>query len=340
MPGISEHAAGAGMNLHKIFGADRRLGVAARLKSFFYSLPEASSATFANYMEGTITPYYRAEGDFWNLKLGLNLIFVTARNDDPARAFLSPNAGLDIKAGSATVIYLKAEGDIHSNSAYRLSRENPYIDPYTAVAPSRTWLDAAAGVKSALVPGLWFHLFGRYKQTADDYLFIPYQSSEGFGNFIRVLPWDSKLLQAGVELRYAYRHFIELHLKAVHNAWNEEKDETADRLATTADLLLIPKRKAYGRPANELTAGLLLRPAEKLSLALNYHLSAGRTTLLYNYNERMKDVSELNFTGAWTFNDTFGAYIKLNNLLFQQYELIYGYPLQGFSAMAGVNLNF
>jgi hypothetical protein len=340
MPGITEQAAGAGMDLHKMFRADRRIGVAAKLNSFFYTLPEAASATFANYMEATLTPYYRVEGDFWNLKLGLNLMFVTARNDDKMQVFLSPNAALDIKAGSATAVYLKAGGDVRSNSAYQLSRENRYIDPYLSVAPSRTWIDAAAGLRSAVLPGLWFHLFGRYKQTADDYFFIPYQTSEGFGNFSRVLPWNSRLLQAGAELAYAYGNIVELSLKAVHNSWNEEEEEANDRPVTTADYPLAPKRKAYGRPANELAAGLRLRPAGKLTLALNYRLSAGRTTLLYNYNEAMKDVSELNFTGAYTFNDTFGAYLKLNNLLFKQYELVYGYPLQGFNVMAGLNLNF
>ena len=41
-----------------------------------------------------------------------------------------------------------------------------------------------------------------------------------------------------------------------------------------------------------------------------------------------------------TLNDTFGLYLKLNNVLFQKYELYYGYPMQSFSAMIGVNINF
>lgn len=340
MPGITEQAAGAEMDLHKTFRADRRIGVAARLDAFFYALPEGASATFDNYAELTLTPYYRVEGDAWNLKLGLNAMFVTARHDDKMQAFLSPNATLDIKAGSATAVYLKAGGDVRSNSAYQLSRENRYIDPYLSVAPSRTRLDAAAGLRSSLLPGFRFHFFGRYKQTADDYFFIPHQSSEGFGNFSRVLPWDSKLLQLGAELRFAYLEWVELSLKAVHNSWNEEEEEADDRLATADDYPLAPKRKAYGRPANELTAGLSVRPAPKIALALHYYLASGRTTLLYNYNEAMKDVSELNFTGSYTFNDAFGAYLKLNNLLFKQYEFTYGYPLQGFNLMAGLNLNF
>jgi hypothetical protein len=341
MPGITEHAATVRADLHKMFRAGRWLGVAATFNYFFYSLPEASAATFANYLEGTLTPYYQLEGDFWNLKLGLNVMFATARNDDKMKLFASPNAGLDIKVAPSTLIYLKASGDIRSNSAFALARENRYIDPYMGVAPSCTWLDAVAGIKSALLPGFWLHVFGAYKRTVDDYFFIPYQTAEGFANVSRVLPSDSRLLRAGVELKYAYRKFIELNLKAVYNAWNEEEaDDPDNRQTTPDDYQFTPKRVAYGRPVSELTAGIRVRPVEKVSLALNYYLSAGRKTLLYNYNEEMRDINELNFTGAYTFNDTFGAYLKLNNLLFKQYELIYGYPLQGFNVMAGINLNF
>ncbi|MDR1557063.1 MAG: TonB-dependent receptor [Tannerellaceae bacterium] len=340
MDGITEHSTGARMNLYKMFGADRWIGLAARMNSFFYNLPEASSATFANYMEGTLTPYYQVEGDFWNLKLGMNLMFVTPRNDEKMKVFITPNAGFDLKAGSGTLLYLNAGGDIRSNSAFLLSRENLYTDPYMGVTPSRTWLDAVAGIKTAALPGFWFHAFAEYKRTDDDYFFIPYLMPEGFGNVSRVLSYDSKLLRVGVEVKYAYRKLVEINLKGVYNNWNEEKEILRDEQIQTPDFQLIPERKAYGRPQRELMADIHVRPIGKVALTLNYRLSAGRKTLLYNKNEEMKDISELNFTGAYIFNDTWGAYLKLNNLLFKKYELIYGYPLQGFNLMAGININF
>jgi outer membrane cobalamin receptor len=99
--------------------------------------------------------------------------------------------------------------------------------------------------------------------------------------------------------------------------------------------------KSYGRPVTEWTASMNVHPVKRAALGVSYYLAAGRKTLLYDGEiEKMKNISELNFTGSYTFNDTFGVYLKLNNLLFQQYELIYGYPLQGFNAMAGININF
>jgi hypothetical protein len=267
-------------------------------------------------------------------------MLVTPEGTNDLRLFASPQAGFDVPLGAKSLVYMNVGGEIHSNSAFQLSRENRYIDPYTSVTPSRTWLDAVAGLKSGILPGFWFTVFGEYKITDDDYFFIPYLMSEGFGNVSQVLPINSRLLKGGIELKYAYRKLFELTLKGTYNRWNEEKEDLHNRMVTTLDIQLIPKRQAYGRPSAELTAGVSVRPIEKLSLAFDYYLASGRKTLVYNSNENMKDINELNITASYAFNDAFGVYLKAKNLLFKQYELIYGYPLQGFSIMAGMNINF
>jgi hypothetical protein len=340
MKGIAEHSASVRGQLYTTPEADRRIGLAARFDYFFYTLPPLSAATFDNYLEGTLTPYYQIEGSLGNLRLGVNLMFVTPEGTNGFRLFASPQAGFDIRLGAKTLLYMNAGGEIHSNSALQLSRENRYVDPYTGVTPSRTWLDAVAGLKTGILPGLWFNVFGEYRITDDDCFFIPYLTPEGFGNLSRVLTANSRLLKGGVELKYTWRKLFDLTLKGVYNRWNEEEDDTSDRMVTPLDFQLIPKRKAYGRPSAELAAGLCVRPSDKLSLALDYYLASGRKTLVHNSNADMKDISELNLAASYTFNDTFAASLKAKNLLFRQYELIYGYPLQGFSIMGGVNINF
>ena len=340
MPGITEQTLAARMKLYAITGADKQIGLAGKFNQFLYTLPNAA-AGFKNFLEATLTPYFRAEGDFWNLTLGANLMLITETERNPARLFASPHAGIDINTGARTLIYLKADGDIRSNSAYQLSEENRYTDPYTSAAPSRTWLDATAGIKSGALPGCWIHIFGQYKATDDDYFFIPHMSAEGFGNLSRVLPQDFRLLRGGLELKYAHRNLFGLTLKGVYNQWNEEKDATADEMTDATYNSLRIKRKAYGRPTAELTAGASLRPLRPLALALGYYVATGRQALVSNASiVDMKDINELDFTASYTFGKTLGIYIKMHNLLFQTYEHIYGYPLQGFGIMGGINVNF
>ena len=83
-----------------------------------------------------------------------------------------------------------------------------------------------------------------------------------------------------------------------------------------------------------------LKPVRQLTVALDYYLGARRATLLYREIVDMNNLHDLNLTASWNFNDTFGAWAKLNNILSQQQNLWYGYPMQRFNAMAGVNINF
>ncbi|MDR2389092.1 MAG: TonB-dependent receptor [Tannerellaceae bacterium] len=332
MKGITEQTLSTRVKLYARLGADKQAGVDAGFNYFFYNLPDYSTSGFKNYLETTLTPYFRAEGDFWNLRLGANLMFITSTERNPAKFFLSPHAGIDVNAGAKTVIYLKADGGIRSNSAYQLSVENRYTDPYRSATPSTTPLDAVLGVRTGIVSGLHFHLFGQYKVTDDDYFFVPYLSSEGFGNLSRVLSQDFRLLRGGVELKYSFRDLFGLSFRGIYNRWNEEADEEGGEFV---------KRKAYGRPWAELTAGALIHPTGKLALALDYYLAVGRKALVNNTRiVDMNDVCELDFTASYTFSETFGVYVKMNNLLFRSYEFIYGYPLQGFGVMGGINMNF
>ncbi|MDR1879717.1 MAG: TonB-dependent receptor [Tannerellaceae bacterium] len=348
--GITEHTMGAKLGLSSAFKGNQRVGIGGKLAYLAYNIPPSTSdnptADFSNRLEGTITPYYRIEGESWHVQLGANVLFYTG---DSSKLFVSPNAEADVAVGAKTVLYAKAGGELRSNSAYALSRENRYLNPVAKVLPSRVWLDAVIGLKSGIAPGFWFNLFAGYKLTGDDHFFLPPStfSIDDFKNSSDVLQLNSTLIRGGLEMAYAYQ-WIEVALKGVYNNWSIRKNKSLD---LSSDFL-----KAHGRPKMEITTNILVKPIDKVSVNLDYYLAGGRETYQYKmiYNDyftpgiydveksagKMKNIHELNFTGSYRFNDTFGAYIKLNNLLFQKYEVLYDYPLQGFNVMAGININF
>lgn len=341
--GIKENSFGGTGGLSAAFGGNQRIGLDGVFNYFNYSLPDiyspssalAAAAEFENHFEGTLSPYYRVEGENWHIKLGANVMYISGDHD---KFFVSPNVAMDVTVGSRTVLYLDAGGEIRSNSAYQLSRENRYINPWTEALPSRTWLDATAGVKSGIGGGFWLNFFAGYKITDDDYFFIPRQHFTDFGNVSDVATFDTKLFRAGLGIKYAYQKLFEIDLKGVYNNW---KVETGTHNLLAPGGVPPEKWEAFGRPEVELTAGITVRPLERLSIGLDYYLATGRKMFVYSDEfEKMKNINELNLKGAYNFNETFGVYAKLSNLLFQKYEMIYGYPLQRFSGMIGVNINF
>jgi len=291
---------------------------------------------FDNFAAATLSPYYKIIGDNWHVKLGVNAMFFSGAEKE---FMVSPNISADVEVVDKTVLYLNANGKLNSNSMYDLFQVNRYTSPTSRLTPSRNWLDGIIGIKSGVAPGFWFDVFGGYKITSNNYFFVPsfafgdedyFDSACGMLNEI-----DTKQLLIGANLKYSYQQLFEISLKGVYNNWTAEySDKYPDTNLRGKDA------KAWGMPEMEITAGVTVRPIKNLSASLDYYLGTGREAKLGSQDVKMDNINELNLTGAYNFNDTFGMYLKLNNVLFQKYELYYGYPLQKFSAMIGVNINF
>lgn len=344
--GPTEGTFNLNFGLNAGFGGNQRVGLDGNFQYFNYSLPNEMkipdgekagySYYFDNFATATLSPYYKVEGENWHVKLGVNAMFFSGEHKE---FMASPNISADVEVADKTVLYLSANGKLKSNSMYDLFQVNRYTSPVSRITPSRNWLDGILGIKSGVAPGFWFDIFGGYKITSDDYFFMPAlnQTKDSFGNFSRPSNlMNSKQLFVGANLKYSYQQLFEISLKGVYNNWDVEfsKDRTSE------GFLNINEPEAYGMPEMEITAGVTVRPIKNLSASLDYYLATGRKTPLGLDYIKMNNINELNLTGAYNFNDTFGLYLKLNNVLFQKYELYYGYPLQKFSAMIGVNINF
>lgn len=335
--GPTEQAIRAKFDLNSAFNGTMRIGLGGRVNYFAYDLPGqelSETQTFENHADMTLSPYYKVEGDNWHIKLGANVMFYTG---DDSKFMASPDIAMDFTVADKTVLYLLAGGKLYSNSLYDMARLNRYVDPVQGATPSRNWVDARLGLKCGAAPGFWFDVFGGYKKTSDDVFFVPYLRSaeDGFDNVSRVLSrMNSDQLFIGLNLKYSYQEFLDIALKGVYNHWKLKNDDPVDTRAITDDW------EAYGKPKMEVTASVTVKPIEPLALMLDYYLATDRYTFLEEMNVKMKNINELNLTGTYTFNDTFGVYAKLNNILGQKYEAIYGYPLQNFSVLVGINLNF
>lgn len=334
--GPTENTFDVKFDLNAGFGGNQKIGLGGNFEYFNYSLPTNGTQEylfFENHAEGRVSPYYKVEGDNWNLKLGVNVMFVTGGD---SKMMVSPDVAFDMEVADKTVLYAIAGGKLYSNSMYDMSLINRYMDPTEEITPSRNWLDATLGIKSGVANGFWFDVFAGYKITSDDVLFLPsrfYREGE-FGNYTKPMGGiDTKHFFAGANLKYNYQ-WLDISLKGVYNNRKAKYGSSWD--GASGDL-----EHAWGKPEMEINAGVSVHPFKPLTVALDYYLATGRYVELFGYKSvKMDNINELNLTGTYNFNDTFGVYVKLNNVLFQKYEVLYGYPLQSFSAMVGVNINF
>lgn len=321
-------------NLFAPFGGNQRIGLAGLAEYFSYNLPERCS--FENHAEVILNPYYTIEGDIWNLKLGAKAMIVTGENSKFAA---SPDIAFDVEVADKTVFYLKADGKLYSNSMYETALVNRYVNPTEELMPSRNWLDANLGIKSGVVPGFWFDVFAGYKITSSDVLYLPSRvfEQDGFGNFAEAMSdINTKRFFAGVNLKYNYQKLFEINLKGVYNNWKANYGDSWIGGEANAEL-----DRAWGKPTAEINAGVTVRPIDKLAVDVNYYLATGRYTQLGGNEEvNLNNINELNIRGMYNINKTFSVNVQLNNVLFQKYDIYYGYPAQGFNLMGGINVNF
>ena len=334
--GIKEHALGLKLDLNASFAGDNKMGIQILTENLSYSFPTEGKSSFYNFDNRTaitLNPYFAKQGVNWNLLVGANLMIDTAQD---GKLFASPNIKFDATIADATVFYANLLGDIKLNSAYQMSLENRYLNPAIGVDASRTWMDAIIGIKSGIAPSFWFDVFAGYKATNEDHFYYPncWVSNGVYDNTIDLTYADSRKFFAGVNLKYSYQQLFNISLKGVYNGWSAADAELDGTPANAAVF------KAYNRPSFELNAGIEVKPIKNLSLLVDYNLGAGRYAQVAGENISMNNINELNLKGTYTFNKTIGVYAHLNNLLFQKYDLYYGYASQGFNAMAGVNINF
>ncbi|MDR1103565.1 MAG: TonB-dependent receptor, partial [Tannerella sp.] len=320
LKGISEDRVTGLLDLNFRLGEkEQRAGITARLNYFNYVYPFVRTDAlpgYRNYLETTLTPYYRIDGETWHVKLGANVMLI---GGDSSRIFVSPDIAAEMQIADRTVFYVNAGGEIGSNDAYGLSRRNRYMDYFGATLPSRTWLDATAGIRSSVTRDFRLHVFAGYRITENEVFFIPADRNvaSDFGHYITAFQPDVSEFRAGAAVSYSWRQQVDFSLKGVYHNWSFSEGDEAARTYEQP-----PKdMKAYGRPALELHADVTVKPVRPLTLTLGYYLGAERYTLVNRQEEKMGNLNDLNLTAAWNFNDTFGVYAKLNNLLFQKQEL-------------------
>ena len=320
---------------------DRYFGLDALAHLFNYTYPAAvrSAIDFNGYRSHaqiTLTPYYRFTDERFRLRLGLNLGLITG---DSAKFFAGPAIRLDAMLAERTLLYARAEGHIGMNDAASIADQNRYVDHALKVRPSRTWLDAELGIRTGITPGLWFDAFAGYAVVKSALFFVPADylgQPYDFGNYSLAFQPDATWMRLGAALKYAYQQTVDFSVKAVYNRGVFRKGDGNTWLTGHG----LDRMKPYGRPGIEVNADLTVRPITPLALTLDYYMGAGRFTLFHGDEIKLTDLHDLTFTTAYTLNDTFGAYVKLTNLLFRRQDLWYGYPMQRFGVMGGININF
>ncbi|MDH8700889.1 hypothetical protein M2138_000223 [Dysgonomonadaceae bacterium PH5-43] len=338
--GKTENGLFAYLDANAKLGAISRLGASIDVKHYSYKTPVLLGVRYPyekDYTTITANPYLSFLGDDLNIKIGLNVGFQVG---DFGKAVVSPNVTADYNVNENVLLYVKALGGFVDNSNYNIYYENRYLNPTCRIADSRVPLDAALGAKFRLMPNFGVNVFAGYKIVKDEHFYgstfdAPFFYNDlgcvFFTRYSNSIPAvrDANVFKLGAELNYAHQDLLKLGAKATYYNWDVDRPQSGGA------------GEAYNKPIFEadVNVGTKIQSAP-LYIDLNYHLEAGRKTSAYSIIKNMKNINDLSLKVNYLFNDSFTVFAQANNLLFQEYDIWYGYPAQKFNVMAGINIKF
>ncbi|MDD6210466.1 MAG: hypothetical protein PUB21_07675 [Bacteroidales bacterium] len=332
--GVIENSADIDFDFYGDFNSNKRIGLDGHINAFFYNLPNLPDGYthvfngFNNYVDICLNPYFGVEDNDWKLRVG-----VLAHLDiNESEFMIAPDIRFDWLFSQHSKLYINVTGDVRHNSNKDMLWINRYVDPTQRVQHTKDWIISEIGIKSQPVAPFWFDVNLGYDISENDVFFTPGHIGE-WANVATPRYMKSRKFHIGAALNYKILNNLSVSAKGKWNAWNVSNDDLKVQL-DNVDL------KAYGKPSFEAEASLKYQPIPKLFLEANYQLLGGRYTWLNRINEKMKNINELNLKGTYVFNDTFSVFAQVNNLLFQEYELWWGYPMQKFNFQVGFNINF
>ncbi len=274
-------------------------------------------------------PYFNMKGRFYRLRLGMRLESV-GPSSHAIKTYLTVRPDIE---GSLYVFDKKVEfytgigGGRKLYSYSDLIGENPFIHPTVPLRFQNLKFAFDAGVRGNILNCIDLHLGVRYRNTDDDYFFVPSLREDIYNSF--TLEYDHvEEVSVLADMRYkysdnlnveghlAYHHYdtdveqyawyrpeFEAKAKAIY-FFNENLDFNATLLLKTA-----PYAKRY--VGENVVEPLLLRPCADLSLGADYRL-----------------------------NEQIAVFATVDNLFNSRYHLYVDYPVTGFQLFGGIKAKF
>lgn len=311
---------------------DQKAGVEGGI--FFQSfsnidfLPVLYSDPFHNLTIIKAKPYYSIEGGDFRVSLGANINWAS---DIENKFVVAPAIKTSWNFDEKSLLYFNVGGGINDNNFVEMNRINRYINPSSRVFISQTLYDAQIGVRSGVISGFEFDIFGGYKYTKDDHLFVP-SFEQSWGNVSDMMYANLGAGHFGGALKTKLIPYTDLSLKATTHFYNVSKYTIAD--------IAPDKKEAWGLPNFTVDFNADFSFIENLTFSVNYIFEGGRKTYVNNASTSMNNINELNVKGSYSILDWLSFYVKVNNVMSQKYERYYGYTNQGINALGGISLKF
>ncbi|WP_339659165.1 hypothetical protein [uncultured Polaribacter sp.] len=293
-----------------------------------------------------INPEYKTEFSGFSVKLGAKIVGSFDTENSVNNFLIYPDVHIQKPIIEELLnIYGGVSGDLKTNTYKQFSDKNPYISPTIFMTQTSEKYKAFIGLNGNLNNDLSFNISANLKQEDDKPLFLRNNSkSDGinttyngislkgyeYGNSFSVVYDDVQTTSIFAELEYDFTNQLTF-------ATNFQFDNFS----------MTNQAEAWNLPTFQ-TSLIAKYKTNKWYATSNIFYVNDRQDLLYssvfpsstNGFQNISSFVDVNLNGGYHFNDKFSAFIKLNNVLNQNYQRFANFDVQGFQVLAGAAYKF
>lgn len=278
----------------------------------------------------TAMPYFKANYGMFKFTAGLQFNFLNTNNFD---FYFYPvlHASANLIDESLTA-FAGIDGDVEYNGYQKLTTENPWLNPDAGLGWDRG-MRIFGGFRGNINHQVNYSIQGTWKKFNNLYFFVNQAGPSPV--FAQAFPQNQfttlfdKGSRTGVDAEVTYT--IQKNVKA----W-----VGGNLYAYSLDSLAQP----YHKPLSKFELGLSLLVKEKLTIETELFGSGKRYTQdnsgLLSTDVELDPYIDLNLSLNYQLNDQFAIWLSGTNLLNNQYQRFYQYPVQGWQVMGGITYKF
>jgi hypothetical protein len=293
-----------------------------------------------------INPEYKTTFSGFSLKLGTK-IFGSFDTENSVNNFLIyPDIHIQKPLVKEYLnIYGGVSGDLKTNTFKGFTADNPYISPTIFITQTSEKYNAFLGLNGVINNDISFNISASIKDESDKPLFLRNNSkSDGINTTSDGI--DLKGYEYGNSFNVVYddvkttSFFAEL-------AYDVSKKITFSSNIQFDNFKLTNQSEAWNLPTLEASFTGKYK-SNKWYATTNIFYVNERKDLLYNTVfpsstsgiQTLSSFADVNLNGGYHFNDQISVFLKLNNVLNNNYQRFSNFDVQGFQVLGGVTYKF
>lgn len=275
-----------------------------------------------------ISPYFNIDYLSFNAKIGYKAVneFDQIKAINQTKGF--PTVTLTYKTPRLLYFFAGYDGDIIRNTLGKYYDENPFIKSQVDLENTIKEQEFFIGSRGEVTKGLAYDVKASYGKYNNLYYYNIYDAFDGpLGVRKFEVYYDNNktdFVNISAEVNYQAKDFWQTNLSADYFYY-----ET------------IALAKAYHRPSFEARLGNIFKVSDKIVSNLDFYFignTVGNDPFIFE-DVNIPAIIDINAEITYLFSQQFSAFVKLNNLVGNNYQRFLYYPQMGLNFVAGINVS-